>query len=232
MSVSEPETGQKAGMGTLRVAIDGPAGAGKSTVARRVAESLGLTYVDTGAMYRALTWAVLEAGVAPDDADGVCVLAARVGIRLEPEGRVWADGREVSALIRTPRISGLTSALSAMPCVRARLTALQRDMARRGGVVMEGRDIGTVVMPEAEVKVFLTASLGARAERRRLELAGRGVETTLEALEREIGERDARDGSRDVAPMTRARDAVAVDTDGLGPEEVVGRILALCRGAV
>ena len=227
MSVLE----QTVKVGTLRVAIDGPAGAGKSTVARRVAEALGLTYVDTGAMYRALTWAVLKAGIAPEDTEGVCALAAWVEIRLEPGGRVWADGQEVSALIRTPQISGLTSALSAMRCVRARLTALQRDMARRGGVVMEGRDIGTVVMPDAEVKIFLTASLGARAERRRLELAGRGVETTQEALEREIGERDARDGSRDAAPMTQAGDAVAVDTDGLGPEEVVERILMLCRGA-
>ncbi len=228
MSVLE----QTVKVGTLRVAIDGPAGAGKSTVARRVADALGLTYVDTGAMYRALTWAVLEAGIAPEEINRVCALAERVEIRLEPGGRVWADGREVSALIRTPQISGLTSALSVLPCVRARLTALQRDLARRGGVVMEGRDIGTVVMPEAEVKVFLTASLGARAERRRLELAGRGVETTQGTLEREIGERDARDGSRDVAPLTMAGDAVAVDTDGLGPDEVVERILTLCRGAV
>lgn len=227
MSVLE----QTVKVGTLRVAIDGPAGAGKSTVARRVADALGLTYVDTGAMYRALTWAVLEAGIAPEDTEGVCALAAWVGIRLDPGGRVWADGREVSALIRTPQISRLTSALSALPCVRVRLTMLQQDMARRGGVVMEGRDIGTVVMPDAEVKIFLTASLGARAERRRLELAGRGVETTRGVLEQEIGERDARDGSRDVAPLTMAVNAVAVDTDGLGPEEVVERILALCRGA-
>jgi len=150
---------------TLSVAIDGPAGAGKSTVARRVAEALEYTYIDTGAMYRAVAWAVLEEGILPQESEAVSDLAERLEIHLEP-GRVWVDGREITNFIRTPEISNLTSPLSKLPRVRARMVALQQAMARRGGVVMEGRDIGSVVLPEAEVKVFLTASPEERVRRR------------------------------------------------------------------
>ena len=216
---------------TLRVAIDGPAGAGKSTVARRVALRLGYTYVDTGAMYRALAWAVIDAGIAPDNDNAVCALAERLDVQLEPEGRVLVDGRDVAGEIRTPEISNLTSPLSALPCVRTRMVALQQAMARRGGVVMEGRDIGTVVLPDAEVKVFLVASLGERVRRRREELAATGVAPPPEELARDIAARDARDAARDVAPMVPAPDAVTLDSDGLGVEAVVARILALCAEA-
>ena len=214
----------------LRVAIDGPAGAGKSTVARRVADALDYTYVDTGAMYRALAWAVLDIRMDAQDADAVGALAERLDVRLEP-GRVFCEGREITGEIRTPEISSLTSPLSALPRVRTRMVALQQAMARQGGVVMEGRDIGTVVLPAAEVKVFLTASPAERVRRRQEELAARGVLVQTEQLAREIAERDARDASRDVAPMRPASDAVVLDSDTLSVEEVVERILALHREA-
>jgi len=216
---------------TLRVAIDGPAGAGKSTVARRVASRLGYTYVDTGAMYRALAWAVLNARIAPDDGEAVCALVARLEVQLEPEGRILVDGRDVAGEIRTPKISNLTSPLSALACVRTRMVALQQAMARRGGVVMEGRDIGTVVLPDAEVKIFLVASLDERVRRRGEELAAAGVAPPPAELARDIAERDARDAARDVAPMVPARDAVTLDSDGCTIDAVVARILALCAEA-
>jgi cytidylate kinase len=226
MIAAEPATA------LLSIAIDGPAGAGKSTVARLVAEALGYTYVDTGAMYRALAWAVLATGIAPDDDRAVCALAARLEVRLEADGRVWVDGREVSGEIRTPEISNLTSPLSALACVRSRLVALQQTMARRGGVVMEGRDIGTVVLPDAAVKVFLVATLEERVRRRRAELAAQGITLSPEELGRDIAARDERDSARDVAPMVPASDAVVLDSDGLHPEEVVAQILALHRQAL
>lgn len=225
--MTEPKEVGKA----LRVAIDGPAGAGKSTVARAVAARLGCTYIDTGAMYRALAWAVLDARIAPGDARSVCALAAALDVRLEPGGGVLVGGRDVSGEIRTPEISNLTSPLSALPCVRTRMVALQRAMARRGGVVMEGRDIGTVVLPDAEVKVFLVASLAERVRRRGEELARAGAAPIPEVLARDIAARDARDAARDVAPMVPARDAVTLDSDGLNIDAVVGRILALCAKA-
>ena len=212
----------------ISVAIDGPAGAGKSTVARQVASALGYTYVDTGAMYRAVAWAALNAGIAPSDTRAVCGLAERVEIRLEP-GRVFAGGTEITDQIRTPEISNLTSPLSALPCVRTRLAALQREMGRQGGVVMEGRDIGTVVLPDAEVKVFLTASLAERVRRRREELGAAGIALSAEQLEADIAARDARDASRDVAPMVPASDAILLQSDGLGVEQVVLRILEFCQ---
>ena len=215
---------------TLTVAIDGPAGAGKSTVARHVAEKLGYTYVDTGAMYRAVAWAVLNENISPGDVESICALAERLNIRLE-SGRVWVDGQEVSGAIRTPEVSNLTSPLSALPCVRRRLTALQKEMGRRGGVVMEGRDIGTVVLPEAEVKIFLIASLAERARRRREELAAKGVTLAEVDLQRDLAARDARDAGRDVAPMVPALDAIVLDSDQLSVEEVVARISGLVRSA-
>ena len=212
------------------MAIDGPAGAGKSTVARQVAEALGCTYIDTGAMYRALAWAVIEAGISPTDIEAICALAARLEVRLA-SGRVFADGQDITEKIRTPEISNLTSPLSALPCVRTRLVALQREMARQGGVVMEGRDIGTVVLPDAEVKVFLTASPSERVRRRREELGAAGIALSAEQLGADIAERDARDASRDASPMVAAPDAVHLESDGMSVEEVVSRILTLCRNA-
>lgn len=213
---------------TLSVAIDGPAGAGKSTVARRVADALGCTYIDTGAMYRALAWGVLDSGTDPRDTKAVLAFAESLEIHLEL-GRVWADGREITDSIRTPEISNLTSPLAAIPEVRARMVTLQQAMARRGGVVMEGRDIGTVVLPEAEVKIFLTASLAERVRRRREELLSKGVERDLETLEREIAARDARDSNRDTAPLKAAGDAICLDSDLLSADEVVVQILKLVQ---
>jgi len=213
---------------TLSVAIDGPAGAGKSTAARRIADALGFTYIDTGAMYRALAWAVLDSGVNPQSVEAVVTLAESLEIHLEP-GRVWADGREITEWIRSPEISNLTSPLAALPEVRARMVTLQQAMARRGGVVMEGRDIGTVVLPEAEVKIFLTASLAERVRRRQEELSASGVERETATLEREIAARDARDSGRDTAPLRPAEDAVCLDSDQLSADDVVTQILALVR---
>ncbi len=215
---------------TLCVAIDGPAGAGKSTVARRVAEALGYTYVDTGAMYRSLAWSVLKEGISPTDAEAVSALAERLDVRLEP-GRVWVGDHDVTQEIRTPEISNLTSPLSALPRVRRRMVALQQAMAGQGGVVMEGRDIGTVVLPEAEVKVFLTASQLERVRRRQEELKARGITLPPEQLKSDIAARDERDAGRDVAPMVPAPDAVHLDSDRLSVDEVVAKILALHREA-
>lgn len=217
----------------LQVAIDGPAGAGKSTVARQAARALGLTYVDTGAMYRALAWAVLERSIPPDNAEAVCRLAQSLSIVLqdtEDGVRVLADGNDVTHHIRTPEISRLTSPLSALPCVRTCMVALQQQMAARQGVVMEGRDIGTVVLPHAQVKVFLTASPHARASRRHAELAVRGIDYSLDDLEREIRERDERDATRDTSPLSAAPDAVLINSDLLTADQVAAQILALAQG--
>jgi cytidylate kinase len=199
-------------------------------VARQVASALGYTYVDTGAMYRAVAWAVVNTGITPEDSAAVCGLAARLDVRLE-QGCVFADGQDITDKIRTPEISNLTSPVSALACVRDRLAALQREMGRNGGVVMEGRDIGTVVLPYAEVKVFLTASQGERVRRRREELEASGILLSPEQLAEDIAARDARDASRDVAPMVPAADAVQLVSDGLSVGEVVLCIVALCREA-
>lgn len=214
----------------LSVAIDGPAGAGKSTVARRVAEALDYTYIDTGAMYRAVAWAVLEKGILPQQSEAVSDLAERLAIHLEP-GRVWVDGREITNFIRTPEISNLTSPLSKLPRVRARMVALQQAMARRGGVVMEGRDIGSVVLPGAEVKVFLTASPEERVRRRQEELTAIGITRETETLALEIAERDERDSGRENSPLVRAVDAVLLDSDQLSVDAVVAEILKMTREA-
>ena len=212
----------------ISVAIDGPAGAGKSTVARLVAAALGCTYVDTGAMYRAVAWAVLNAGIAPDNAEAVCALAERIDIRLDQE-RVFVGETDITGEIRTPEISNLTSPISALPRVRTRLAALQREMGRQGGVVMEGRDIGTVVLPDAEIKVFLTASQLERVRRRREELGEAGIALSAAQLEADISARDARDASRDIAPMVPAGDAILLESDGLDINQVVSRILEYCK---
>jgi cytidylate kinase len=192
----------------MLVAIDGPAGAGKSTVARAVAQALGWTYLDTGAMYRSVALARLRERPFPE--------------RIEVGERVYADGIDVTADIRTPEVTALTSEVAAEPEVRAKLVVLQRDLIASGDYVAEGRDIGTVVAPDAEVKVFLTASPEERA-RRRAEQEGRPLEEVL-ADQRE---RDARDESREHSPLVAADDALEVDTTGLTIDEVVARIVSL-----
>jgi cytidylate kinase len=202
------------------IAIDGPAGAGKGTVARRLAARLGYRLLDTGAMYRALAWSVARAGLAPDDTPALRRHVERVHIDLEGD-RVVVDGRDVTDDIRTQEIANLTSRLSMLAIVRDKLTPVQRRLASTGGVVLEGRDTGTVVCPEAEVKFYLDASLEERARRRQAELRTRGIELEPEAALREIAARDAQDSSRALAPLRKAPDAVEVDTTGLSVDQVV-----------
>jgi CMP/dCMP kinase len=215
------------------VAIDGPAGAGKSTVARRVADELGFVLVDTGAMYRAVALAASRAGVPFSDGAAVGAVAAK----LVDEGalaferadgggvRVLLRSEDVSTAIRTPEMSQGASTVSAHPPVRAALLAMQRQAGAGGGVVLEGRDIGTVVFPDAEVKIFLTASDQIRAERRHAELVAKGQDVTLEATLADIRERDARDSGRDVAPLKQAADAVRVDSSSMSIDDAVQEIL-------
>ena len=201
------------------VTIDGPAGAGKGTVATALAQRLGYQLLDTGAMYRALAWSVAQAGLtldSPELADHV----TRVTVELRGD-RVIVNGRDVTGEIRTPEISALTSALSTLPAVRAKLTPLQQALAAHGGVVLEGRDTGTVVCPDAEVKFYLDASLAERARRRQAELRARGIELEADDARRDIAARDAQDSGRELAPLKKAEDAVEVDSTGLGVEQVV-----------
>ena len=215
------------------IAIDGPVGAGKSTIARLVAQGLGYTYIDTGAMYRALAWAARQAAITGDDSDPVVHLLQRtdIDLRLQADGanRVFVDGSDITGEIRSPEISQLASKLSAIPTIRRRMVALQQGMAREGCVVMEGRDIQTVVLPEAEVKIFLTASAEERARRRWEELRGRGREADLQQVLADIEARDARDTTRADSPLKPAPDAVHVDTDGLTIEQVVAKVLAIAK---
>lgn len=204
------------------IAIDGPAGAGKSTVAKAVAERLGYTYVDTGAMYRAVALAALERGI--QDGRGIAEAVDRMTVEFAG-GRVYLDGRDVSLRIRSADVTAVVPRISAIQEVRVRLVALQRTLAEAGDVVMEGRDIGTRVWPQAEVKVFLTAGLEARARRRWVELRDSGV--TLEEVTGAIGARDSHDSDREASPLRPAQDAVVLDTTDLTVEQVVDRIEAL-----
>ena len=212
------------------ITIDGPAGAGKSTTAREVARRLGFKLVDTGALYRALAWALQQAGVSPDDEAGVGSLLARTTVELTggvelAGGRVLVNGRDVTAEIRTPEIAMLTSTLTALRAVRDKMTPLQRSLADAGGVVLEGRDTGSVVCPDAEVKVYLDADLAERARRRRDELAARGLPADYESVKADVALRDRQDTERELAPLRKPQGAMTVDSTALSPEAVVLRIL-------
>jgi cytidylate kinase len=216
------------------IAIDGPAGAGKSTAARMLARRLGFLLLDTGAIYRSLALLAHERGSAWTDAPALAQLAASLDISFAPsntgEGQiVRLGGRDVSEIIRTPLVSDGASQVSSFPEVRQALLALQRDLARRGGYVVEGRDIGSVVLPWAPLKFFLTASPEERARRRHEELAARGLPSDLEATLAEIRERDRRDETRAVAPLIRASDALLIDTSHLSLDEVVDRMESIAR---
>lgn len=216
----------------LVIAIDGPAGAGKSTVARKVADALGYLYIDTGAMYRALTLAVLRAGVPVEDAAAVTSVVERCRVDLQPGpngNRVFLNGEEVTGEIRTLAVSNAVSQVAAIPAVRRHLVTLQRRLAGAGGVVMDGRDIGTVVLPDADLKIFLTASLEERARRRYLETQALGQGTDLEEIRKNLEERDRLDAGRAVAPLRIAEDAVVIDTTDWTVEQVVTHVLRLCR---
>lgn len=212
------------------VTIDGPAGAGKSTTAREVARRLGFRLVDTGALYRALAWALAQAGVSPEDEAGVAALLARTTVEMAG-GSVLVNGRDVTLEIRTPEIALLTSRVTALKPVRDKMTPLQRELAAAGGVVLEGRDTGSVVCPDAEVKVYLDADLGERARRRRDELAARGLPADYESVKAEVAQRDRQDMERELAPLRKPAGAVTVDSTALSPEAVVSRILDVVEQA-
>lgn len=211
------------------IAIDGPSGAGKSTLAKRLAKELGFIYLDTGAIYRALGLKVLRQGVDLADDTRLEELVGSTQIDLqEKDGRlkVLLDGMDVAPEIRTPEVSQMASKVSALKIVRQRLLELQRDMARRGSIVAEGRDIGTVVFPDAEVKIFLHASAEERARRRCAELRAAGRAADLTETLREMAERDKRDSERDLAPLRMADDALRIDSSTVGAEELALRVLS------
>ena len=210
------------------VAIDGPSGAGKSTAGREVAERLGYTYVDTGAMYRALALKALREEVPLDSESALAELSRATGIELRDGGRqVFLDGTEVTGEIRSREVSAAASRVSVHPQVRRDMVGRQRELGRDGGVVLDGRDIGTVVFPDAEVKLYVDADPARRARRRHAELERAGACASLDAVEREVRERDHNDLHRRDSPLARAADAVVLDTTSLDPEEVVERMLAV-----
>jgi cytidylate kinase len=216
----------------LIVAIDGPAGAGKSTAARMLAAHLGYTLLDTGAIYRVMALRARERGISWDDGPGVARLASALELSFKLDGavnRVFAGGEDVSAAIRTPEISDGASRVSALPEVRAALLELQRRIGAAGGVVVEGRDIGTVVFPAAGAKFFLTATTDERTRRRVAELRAAGRTVDPEQTRAEIVARDERDSTRATAPLRKADDAIEIDSSALGPDAVVERMAAVVR---
>jgi cytidylate kinase len=216
----------------LVIAIDGPSGAGKSTVAHLLAERLGYLQIDTGAMYRAVAYLIHQGGIDPVDLDAVERLCSRVDIRLDRSDgvqRVFANGQDVTALIRTPEMSLMTSRISTLKPVRDAMMLSQRRMGARGGVVLEGRDIGTVVFPDADVKFFLSATAEERGRRRYLELLAKGEQVTLAETIQDVTSRDLQDSQRDLAPLRMAGDAIAIDSSGRSIDEVLDTMVTACR---
>lgn len=222
-------------MGNFSVAIDGPAGAGKSTLAKAAAKKLGFVYVDTGAIYRTVGFAAKRAGVARDDTAGVTALLPGLSVDImyiDGIQHMLLDGEDVTDLIRTPEMSDYASNVSAMPEVRAYLMDMQRQMAERYDVIMDGRDIGTVVLPNASLKVFLTADVEKRADRRFRELKEKGIEISFEEVLEDMRVRDARDSNRAAAPLRAAEDAVILDTGDMSLEESIEALLSLIRAGI
>ena len=216
----------------MNIAIDGPAGAGKSTIAKLCAKKMGLVYVDTGAMYRAVALYILESGTDINDREAVadCCKGASVDIKYEDGVQnVYLNGSNVTGRLREEAVGNTASVTSAVPEVRAQIFSLQRGLAERGGVIMDGRDIGTVVMPDADVKIFLTASSEVRAKRRVLELEAKGEHPVFEEIKKDIEERDHRDMTRKISPLKQADDAILVDTSDMTIDEVVDKICSLCE---
>lgn len=215
----------------MQITIDGPAGAGKSTVAKCIAKRLNLFYVDTGAMYRAIAYKALHSDISLQDEQSVSQIAHTTEVILDhsDEGTVWCDGENVTLAIRSPEVSRAVSTVAAYVGVRERLVELQRREAERGGVVMDGRDIGTHVLPQASLKIFLTATLQERANRRWIELRQAGKNVLFEEVAQDMQERDRQDTEREVSPLEPAHDAVILDTTGLSVEEMVAKIVALTQ---
>ncbi len=205
------------------IAVDGPAGAGKSTVSKIVAARLGYTYIDTGAMYRAVALKVLQSGKSAED------VTENIDIKLDEAARIFLEGREVTKEIRTPEVSRGASEVAKFGFVRKKLTELQRAMAARGSVIMDGRDIGTQVLPNADLKIFLTATVEERARRRFLELKEKNLAADFEQIKKEIILRDKQDTEREIAPLAQAEDAILLDSTNLTIEEVVDKILELAE---
>ena len=217
----------------ISVAIDGPAGAGKSSISKVVAKKLGYLYIDTGAMYRGITWALLNAGISIDDVDAVEAALSKIQLELRVEETglsVWVNGIDVSQDIRTQYVTSHVSQVAAQKAVRTKLVEMQRHMASAGGVILDGRDIGSVVLPDAELKVYLTASVETRGHRRWLELKD-SENISLEEVCRTVAERDAMDMNRKESPLVCVDDAVVVETDHLSIEETVQTLVDLIRKA-
>ena len=213
----------------LVIAIDGPSGAGKSTTARLLAERLGYIYIDTGAMYRAVGWKAKREGIDPADEEKLADLCRRTEVTIKKDNndpRFYVDGHDVSSEIRTPEMGLMASAVSKSPAVRARLLTLQRELGRNGGVVMDGRDIGTVVFPDADVKFFLDAGPEERGRRRYLELKAKGMDVDLARITQEMRDRDQQDSMRSLAPLRKADDAVPIDSTSLDIGGVLERMLS------
>ena len=218
-------------MKKLVVAIDGPAGAGKSTVAQLAAKELGYTYIDTGAMYRAVAWKVLQQGGEVTD-EKILAVVPDIDVDLSYENgktTVRVDGRDVTGEIRTPEVSHIVSQVAALGPVREKMVDLQRKMAERGGVLMDGRDIATNVLPGADVKIYMTASIAERANRRYKELREKGLAVDLADIEHDIAARDKADMEREISPLVQADDATLLDTTGMTIPEVVARLIGMCR---
>ena len=216
------------------IAIDGPAGAGKSTIAKMAAKKLDFIYVDTGAMYRAMALYFLRRGIEEKDEKKIAEACEHINVTIayqEGEQQVLLNGENVNAFIRTEEVSMMTSNTSKYPAVREKLLYLQRELAAANNVIMDGRDIGTCVLPDAELKIYLTASASERAKRRYLEQKERGVESDLAQIERDIIARDEQDMNREIAPLKQAEDAIYLDTSDMTIEEVVTKIVSLVQKA-
>ncbi len=214
--------------GIVRIAVDGPGGAGKSTVAKRLAKELGYDYIDTGAMYRAVALQALRSGISPEDTDGINGLLRECTIDFI-EGKIFLNGMEVSDEIRTPEVTGAASEFAVIPEVRDRLCDIQREIGRRKSVVMDGRDIGTHIFPDAKFKFYLTAAPEERAARRYRELREKGAVVTYDSVLNDVKERDLRDSTRERDPLRKAEDATEIDSTGMTIDEVVERMLAVIK---
>jgi len=216
--------------GKLVITIDGPAGAGKSTVSKTLASRLSYTYLDTGALYRAFAYQAKKDGISPDDDSGLLVLGRKINVRLQSNSNktaVFVDDEDVTNAIRTEEISMLASTVSSRPCVRGMLLAIQRDAAKEGGIVAEGRDMGTVVFPNADCKFYLDASTSERAKRRYLELMEKGICCDYEQIEKDLFARDKQDRERKIAPLRPAADAVIIDSTAMTVTEVIDKVIEL-----
>ena len=219
---------------SFNIAIDGPAGAGKSTIAKQLAKDLGFVYVDTGAMYRAMAYYFICNGIAVEEVDSIAKACEHVDVSItyeEGTQHVWLNGEDVSGKIRTEEVGHMASASSVYPVVRTKLVELQQQLAKKSDVIMDGRDIGTVVLPEANVKIYMTADSRVRAQRRYNELTANGIECDLDVIEKDIKERDYRDMNRETSPLKKADDAVELYTSYLDIDGVLEAIKQIVNGA-